>query len=82
MPADEKDHRLYEPPRRAADHWSDCWNTDNLRDYAHNPIPMEVALGTIVTVLLALGGHAICFVAYEDAQRDKRKARQLHDNGC
>lgn len=43
---------------------------------------MEVALGTIVTVLLALGGHAICFVAYEDAQRDKRKARQLHDNGC
>ena len=36
---------------------------------------------SIAVVLFVLGVHAICFVAYEDAQRAKSQAKRLHDHG-
>lgn len=43
---------------------------------------MEAIFGTIITVLLALWAHSVAFLAYEDAQRAKSKAKRYHDHGC
>jgi hypothetical protein len=42
---------------------------------------MEVVFGTIVTVLVSLGAHAVAFVAYEDAQKARAAAKRRHDHG-